>query len=220
MTVFLCPVPFVKLPGGGEPIFVSNGPYAEFVGNGDATFPDDVANGQLALIIGVGSGNTTSWHADGFTVLSEGEYADSPGVWLAYKICDGTEGGTTASIDVEGSSGFTEAVIAIFSSVLTSGDPTEDVSAASGASTSETSNSTTTSGANRLGVRIYVQNDDRSSTVPAGWTEEFALLGSNYSTTLDTKLIPSATTEAATTRTIGGFERWVVIDLALKPTAG
>lgn len=232
MTVFLCPVPFVKLPGGAPPVYYSKGAIIaqrlSFDGASvDVAYPAVVSAGHIAVMVMLGTAgggiNIGGAGPDDVTWdhLATGTDSDQYAAKLWWRECAGTEGGTTSLLNTDGAATDYCAQIFTFDLALTGADPTQDPSAAiANFSSSFTSNATTVSIANSLGVRIYCQFDNITSTPPSGWTENSEDQTSPYIDFLiaiDTKIISSAGTEAASTRTVTGGPFGIIFDFALKP---
>jgi hypothetical protein len=203
-------------------VFIAKG-VASFGATTAALTPAFPAVGVLAddIAVCVHFADTTSavtWPG-GWTVLTAATTTN----WesqVAWKRCTGTEAGTTISL-TQATAVVKGAQIYIFRLCIAPGTPYEDYSTATGTSTSATSNATTVSGVDRLAVRITANSDDVTGSTPAGYTSPVAdttTLGNDGALTLDFKVVPSATTVAASTRSItsGAF---TVHDFALIPLA-
>jgi hypothetical protein len=216
---FMMPFLMTSRPWAVAPAYVSKGPISTHDNDTEVEFPASVALNAVALLVAFGDGDPdVGWSADGdWTELARGYSSDGDfGAVLWLKVCDGTEGGTTIAASSGGSAFDFGAQIFTFSDA--DNNAAEDASAKIiDNSTSLTSNATTTTGLNRLGVRLYVQQGNSASTPPAEWTERAEDLAGSMRVALDTKTIATATTEAATTRTVPSARSAIVFDLALVP---
>jgi hypothetical protein len=204
-----------------SPVLVAKG-VADFDATATAltpAFPAGVLPNDIAIAVHFSDSTTAATWPGGWTTLTQATTTN----WqsqVAWKRCDGTEDGTTISLAQAGAI-VKGAQIWVFRHCIASGTPFEDFSNATSTSTSATSNSTTTTGVDRLVVRITTNSDDVPGSTPAGYTSpvvDVTTLGNDGAITLDFKVIPTATTDAASTRTItsGAF---TVHDFALLPLA-
>lgn len=134
--------------------------------------------------------------------------------------------GSTVSISRSGGGGVASigGYCLHFSGCITSGDPTEGGATTTGTSnsTTHTSPSTVTTGANRLGVRIWVRgNAGITSTLASGWTErrdgDLMNVSMSLSSAAYTKTIASASTEGAASATASSTITWLCQGFALIP---
>lgn len=130
--------------------------------------------------------------------------------------------GSTVSLSASGGGGIVSigGYCMLFSGCVTSGDPTEGANTTNGgsSSTTHTSPSTVTTGANRLGVRIWARGTNTTSTLASGWTEraDGDDVGNNSSAAY-TKTIAAAGTEAAASATAASSCAWACQGFALIP---
>lgn len=112
-------------------------------------------------------------------------------------------------------------VLAIVRGCKTSGNPYEgNATNSSPSSSTVTSASTVTSVANTLGLRFFGKKTSSTSNAPSGWKEEQEGVKTSSSSVvfiLDSKAIPTASTESASTRNISGVAGSTSISLAMMP---
>ena len=194
-----------------QPVYVGNG---GIVGNTalttvTLTFPGSgVADKDIAFLSLHSDNHTTMAVPGGWTPC--GAQEDTSGTVSArlwWKRCDGTENGTTvACTRGSGTTGeWFGGVISIFRNCPISGDPFEGYSAVQSNTTTASAPAVTSTGDKRLACLFYCIGDDTVSTPGGSYTEQweqFEQSGNDGLQALDTQVMPTATTIAATSRTI------------------
>lgn len=194
------------------------------VASGDATdtltvyYPSSVAVDDIAILLKLArtstTQNLTDESEDGWTPFAaETVQVGSLGSLAArlyWRRCTGSEDGTSFTASMTTTGGGTAlrfAQIATFSGCVASGTPYEGFTVLSNASNgtgAAATDTTVTSGSDRLGVRIFLfANDGQTGAVTGSWTRNSEIsttLASDATIAWDTKTIASATTEAATAR--------------------
>jgi len=164
-----------------------------------------IAANDIAVIwvMVAGSGVSTP---SGFTAISGTPTIGGYHIQSYWRRLVGNETGTLPFTIPSGNNGSTGLMFGL-RGCITSGTPYEGFAQTSwtASTTTMTSPATTTTGPNRLGVRLFIGNEAGVSTPPAGWTEsheDLSTVGNPKLTIVDTKGILAATTEAASSRTI------------------
>lgn len=217
----LRPVPSSSAGDGSTPVFVAVGTKASAAGTLSVPYYAGVAANHIALIIAAGYNDVTFGEISGWNsetqVNSIGMHAK-----VYWKRLTGGESGSESITGA--TSNANHAVMLGFSGCTTSGTPYEDFqSNSSDGSTSNTSDSTTTTGPNRLLVRFYTDEAGGiSTTPPASWTERYEdwdtvpSMGFNR-IAVDTIEQATAGTVSATTRSTSFSSSLVNFSLALLP---
>lgn len=217
--------------GGATPtagqIFIDN------ESTGAIPYPASVSNNDIAYLwIGVGdmTSATILLTADGaWTALGDYVYnagaGDEAAARLFWRRCNGTEGGTTTSVTFDNDAAQTVPIrwgmIVTVSGAVKSGTPHEGYATNNGSDATAESPSTVTTGVDRLALRFWfvAEDDQGTEAAPSGWTRRVDLATANFSDaaiTGDSKVVPTATTEASTTRTASA-DGWVSFGLAVLP---
>lgn len=175
---------------------------------------------------------SVAWAGGSFGTLSigsgtsESQLNNTGNAWSSRIAWLRGSAGTTVSISGSGGSGVSAigGYCVHFSGCVTSGTPYEGYATTNGTSTSttHTSPSTVTTGTNRLGVRIWVRDDSRTTTLDSGWTERRDasiddLTWLFHSSSVYTKTIATASTEAAASATASGTCTWQCHGIGLIP---
>lgn len=217
----------ISAGGGAVPTFFGAGTASNDTGGSASVTPDypaSVAADDIAIIIhalydSAGSGATTLSTPDGWTAFGA-QVHDGSNYIIARAYWKRLAGSESGSVTVSHTLGMTQAYarMGVFRGCATVGDPFEDYDTSGGSASSFTSPTTTTLGANRLGLRLSVVLSGLAESPPSGWTERYETAATSLTVAGDTKTIASASTEAASARTEGFSTNYVVLALALKPT--
>ncbi|MDO8942301.1 MAG: hypothetical protein Q7U75_03910, partial [Desulfobacterales bacterium] len=181
------------------------------------------AAGQTSIIVVAGYADVTFGAATGYTAQTQVNRTTGMRARIYHRNLDGSEGtnvsitGATANANLGFMLGFAGADVV-------SATPFEGYASSSGDVSGGlvTSPATTTTGVDRLLLRIYTDEQGVLSSPPATWTERF----DNFETIIsaitgaaDTKELAAAGTEAATSRSYGGGDgtTYVCFGLALVP---
>lgn len=225
--LMLAKTPFLRqrpVSGGAVPTFVAAGSSASVSSANDINVPyyaglaaNDIAFLYMGLFLTVTS-TSQSFTATGWTQVDELAQAASGslvGSQLLWKRLTGSESGTQAA-HWGGVPGELTGVMFGIRGALASGTPYEGYGLNSGNTSTHISASITTTGPNRLGLRFGTDNSGNLYSPPSGWTELIDVSAA-VSYRLDSKLIPAATTEPASSYAIGSVALWVAQTLAVIP---
>lgn len=208
--------------GGATPTFVAVGAKAQAAGTLNVPYYAGLAANDIAIMIATGYDDVSFGTVSGWTAESQVSVTSAMRARLYWKRLAGSESGTES---ITGSTANANHGVMIgFRGCITSGTPYEAYNSnTSAGNTSVTSPSTTTTGANRLLLRVYTDEDGGTNTTPpAGWTEQYenweTVVGFNR-IALDTLAQASAATVSATSRTASFPSSWVTLGLALLPTS-
>lgn len=183
---------------------------------------NDIGFVQIGGYVG-GAGGFTFPTVSGWTLIDDQQA--SPGQThqaVYWKRLTGSESGTEDfQLVTTSESNIATAVMFGIRGCVTSGTPYEDQDVASGTDASMTAATITTLGSNRLVLRIHMDADAGSSSVPASWTQRFEVVetaANAMTTALDTIAQSSAGTVSASTRTAGFAANYVIHTMAMIPT--
>lgn len=220
--------------GGATPTFVAAGTLAQSTTATNPTisvpYYSGLAANDIAIIHCGGyteSGEYTFPTISGWTLIDELSSSPTFGTThqgLYWRRLDGGESGNVSVAFTSAANDIATGVMFGIRGCITSGTPYEDmdvISGAPGATTSMTSQSITTLGPNRLCLRVAMDEDAGSSSVPASWTQRYELIETALSavtSTLDTIEQSSAGTVSASTRTQSFSGSFVIHTLAMIPT--
>lgn len=181
---------------------------------------------SITIIVAQGA-----WNGGSFGTLSigsgtsESQINNTGNAWSSRIAWLRGSAGSTVSISMSGGSGpFRICGYCLhFSGCITSGTPYEGyatTNVTTGSST-HTSPSTVTTGTNRLGVRIWLRDDLKTTTLGSGWTERYddytGDVGGALTSSVYTKTIAAAGTEAAASATASGSCTWQCHGIGLIP---
>lgn len=212
--------------GGDVPTFFAAGTASNDMGGGTSvtpSYPASVSADDVAIMIhvsidfgasgGFSLSTPSGWTAVGAQVV-EGSVLYARAYW---KRLAGSESGT---VTVSHSAGFFQAYarIGVYRGCTTIGDPFEDYDSTSGFGDTITSPSTTTTAANRMGLRLSCVVSGSATSPPSGWTEDYETAVNALNIAGDRKTIASASTESASARTASLETQYIVLAMALKPT--
>lgn len=228
----LRPVPSISVVGD-TPTYVAAGTLAQSATTPNPTLSIPYYAGLAANDIAIimcggypGSGTYTFPAVSGWTLAND--TSSDPGFGttqqgIYWRRLDGGESGNV-SVALTGSSDTALGIMFGIRGCITSGTPYEDLdvnSEASGVTSDYTSQSITTTAANRLLLRMGMDEDAGTSSVPASWTQRFEStesIGGYMCVTLDTLAQATATTVSATTRTGSFSSSFVIHTMAMLPT--
>jgi hypothetical protein len=208
------------------PVYVTNG---GLVGIGTTalttttTWPAVAANDIAFLIVHDDNHSVLSVPGDWTACGAQVDSSLSPSARVWWKRLDGTESGTVTL--TRGTAALNEwfgGTIATYSGCITSGTPFEGYATAQGTTVTMNGPAITTTGPDRLAVLFWCQGDNLTSTVPAGYTQNFELLdaaGNDGGQDGDSQTVATATTVGAVTRTIASANPSITFGLALLPAA-
>jgi len=178
-----------------------------------------IAAGDIAILqitcSATASGQSVSSWASGFTPIAGAEQTTDHHSFTAWRRCDGSENGgtatTTLSISDDGSSR-----IVYYRDAIGVGTPYEGLNSGKGTSTTVTSPSITTAGSDRLCVHLVAYRRNSATSPPATWTEDIDAGANTARVVSEHKTRASAGTEASTSRSITSAD-WICDSLALLP---
>lgn len=183
-------------------------------------YPASVAKNAIAVIMLCQSTDSTgfTWPS-GFTELVQIAPTSSFVAGAAWKLCDGTEGGGTATVNFTGGapSIFGTSRMAIYGGVdfRKPFDVTYTNSSASSASVTGTG--FTTLGADRLAVELHMYRRNAAGTAdPSGWTSDFNVGANTARVVAYHKNEAAVATESAPVQTITAAP-WVTATLVFRP---
>lgn len=202
------------------PAFVAAGTVVQGTTSVAVPYYAGLAANDIAFIFANDRSNPTLADIAGWTgepqVAVGGGTANDCRIWWRRLV--GSESGNVTVTSTSGAA--VNAVMIGVSGAITTGTPYEDYDGtAAGDSTSATSNTITTTGDERLGIRFTATvTVGGAADAPTGWTERVDSVGIAEAISIDTKTIASAGDEAASTRTVATGE-WSVLTLAVLPPA-
>lgn len=197
--------------GGAVPTFVAVGA----VGTVDAAEYAGAAANDIGVIIVSADSSPTISDIANWTAFSATVTSGANGTRAFWRRMPGAVG--TVSVSISGAS---QSGVIMFGirGCITTGNPFEDYQSQVGTSTSQTSDSITTTGTNRLAIRVggtqaFIAD---MGSPPSGYTQAFE---DNFEPcfSMDYKSVPTATTEAASTRTLGTSTNWFTHTFAMIP---
>jgi len=202
--------------------FVAAGAKAQAAGTLDVPYYSGLAANDIAIILAAGYNDVTFGTATGFTAETQVNHASGNRIRLYWKRLDGSESG---NVSITGATGAANIGVMLgFRGAITTGTPYEGYATSNGnvASNLVTSPATTTTADGRIALRLYTHEWGAGTTPPATWTERFdgfETIISAITISADTKDVATASTEAATTRNLGGGNgtSYVCAGLALIP---
>lgn len=197
--------------GGAVPTFVAVGA----VQTEDAEEYAGAAANDIGVIIVSADSNPTISDITDWTAFSATVTSGSNGTRAFWKRMPGPVG--TVALNVSGAN-VSGVIMFGIRGAITTGDPFEDYQSQVGTGTAQTSDSITTTGANRLAIRVggtqaFIAD---IGSPPSGYTQAFE---NNFEPcfSMDYKSVPTATTEAASTRTLGTSTSWFTHTFAMIP---
>lgn len=194
-----------------SPTFVAVGAMAA---DEAAVFSGAAAN-DIGIIVVTANSSPTINIPSGWTAFSAQVANGSTASRVFWKRLAGGEG--TVSVNITGAT-ISGCIMFGVRGCVTAGDPFEDYQSEVGTSTSMTCDTITTTGADRLAVRIGGTQDFIANlgSAPSGYAEAFEVTDEPCFC-MDYKAVASATTEAATTRTLGSSLAWFTHTMAMRP---
>lgn len=164
------------------------------------------------------TGLDITWPA-GWTEITDLEQTSDFHQFAAWRRCDGSENGTTATATLSAVGAGTSRM-GYWSGCLASGVPVEGVAHDQGNTATASCPAITTSGADRKGLHLISARRTTATTPPTGWTEQIEIGANTAKVCFEDRDAALATnaTEAATTRALGGTADWITTSLALRPT--